>query len=172
MLRILGGINRNQRGFTLIEVLAAVAITGLIGAGSAMAANQVMNVNALSTNHVLAVKQVENAVYWIGRDVRMAQIVQPGGGSGFPLTISWTEWNNTTHQVTYVINNGDLQRSNSINGTPQLQMVVARYINGNADSTSCQYNNGELALKLTSLVSGFRASTETRLTKVMPRSAQ
>ena len=172
MLQRLGAINRNQRGFTLIEVLVAVAITGLIGAGIAMAASQVMNVNALSTNHVIAVKQVENAAYWINRDVRMAQIIQPSGGSGFPLSLSWVEWNNTTHQVSYAINNGELQRSSSINGTQPVQMVVARHINSNADNTSCQYSNGVLTFKVTASVSGFRPASETRMAQVIPRSAQ
>jgi prepilin-type N-terminal cleavage/methylation domain-containing protein len=172
MLQRLRAINRNQKGFTLIEVLVVVAITGMIGAGSAMAVTQVMTVNAASTNHVIAVKQVENAAYWITHDVRMAQIVQPTGGSGFPLSLSWVEWDNTTHQVSYAINNNELLRSSSINGTPPMQMAVARYISSDANSTSCQYANGVLAYKLTSLVTGFKQASETRMAQVIPRSAQ
>lgn len=149
-----------------------MAITTLLGAGITMSAVQVMNVNSLSTNHIVAVKQVENATYWINRDLRMAQIIQTSGGSGFPLNLSWVEWDNTTHQVTYDINNGNLQRSSSINGTQPMQMMVAQYISSDADKTSCQYANGVFSFKVTALVNGFRPASQTRMAQVIPRSAQ
>ncbi len=172
MRQRLESINRNQKGFTLIEILVAMAITGFIGVGLTMAASQVMSVNALSVNHVIVVKQVENAAYWINRDARMAQIIQPNGVSGFPLNLSWVEWDNTTHQVAYVISNGELQRSSSINGTQPIQIAVAQYIDSNADNTSCQYSNGVFNFKVTASVSGFRPANQTRMAQVIPRSAQ
>ena len=137
-----------------------------------MAAYQVMNVYALSTNLVMAVKQVENAAYGITRDVRMAQTIQPSGDSGFPLSLSWVEWDNTTHQVSYAINNGELRRSHSINGAQPIQTVIAEHISSDTDKTSCQYANGVLTFKVTASVSGFRPASETRMAQVIPRSAQ
>ncbi len=162
----------SESGFTLIEILVAVAISGLIGAGLTMTAVQVMNVNSLANNHVVVVKQVENAAYWLNRDVRMAQIIQPGGGSGFPLNLSWVEWDNTTHQVSYALVNSALQRSSSTNGTQPTQMVVGQYIDCNADYTNCQYANGVFTFKVTVSLDGFRGASETRMAQVMPRSAQ
>ncbi len=172
MRRRFGPINTGQDGFTLIEILVAVAISGLIGAGIDMAAVHVMNLNAVRVNHVTAVKQVENAAYWINRDLRMSQIIQPSGGSGFPLNLSWVEWDNTTHQVSYTLVNSELQRSSSVNGTPAMPMIVAQYISSNADNKTCQYANGVFTFKLTASVSGFRAASETRMAQVIPRSAQ
>ncbi len=172
MRQRLRAISRHQKGFTLIEVMVATALTGIIGAGIAMAVYHVTNVSAQSTNHVIAVKQVENTIYWINRDGRMAQTIQPGGGSGFPLSLSWVEWDNTTHQVSYTLQNSILQRSHSINGTQPAQMVVAQYINSNADNTSAQYSTGMLTLKVTASVGGYGPASETRTAQVIPRSAQ
>ncbi len=172
MRQRLWSVKKGQVGFTLIEILVALAISGFIGAGLTMATVQVMNVNALSVNHVTVVKQVENALYWINRDVRMAQIIQPGGGSGFPLNLSWVEWDNTTHQVSYTLVNSELQRSSSVNGTQPMPMLVAQYISSNTDNTSCQYANGVFSFKVTASLGGFRPASETRMAQVIPRSAQ
>jgi prepilin-type N-terminal cleavage/methylation domain-containing protein len=159
-------------GFTLIEVLIATAIIGLIGAGLSIAVGQVINVNAISNSHVVAVKQVENAAYWLNRDVRMAQIIEPNGASGFPLNLSWVEWDNTTCQVSYTLVNDELKRSVSVNGTGPVVMKVAQHISVSPDDTLCQYNNGVLNFKLTASVAGFRPAREIRFAQVTPRAAQ
>lgn len=171
MRRISGPKNGSQQGFILIEVVVAIAITGLIGAGITMSAVQVMNVRALSTNHIIAVKQVESAAYWINRDVRMSQGILPGAGSGFPLNLSWVAWDNTSNNVSYEINDGQLRRRHSVNGTPPVQTAIAKYINSDPVSTNCSYSSGVFTFKVTASVNGFRPSSETRLIQVIPRSA-
>ncbi len=164
-------INRNQRGFTLIEVLAATAITGLIGVGIVAAIFQVLNVNALSTNHVTVLKQVESALHWLSRDAQMAQTVQPSGESGFPLSLSWVEWDNTKHQVSYTLENSKLYRSHSVNGGEPSRAMVAEHINTGSDVTNCQFANRVLTLKVTASVGGFRPARETGMAQVIPRPA-
>ena len=172
MLRKLWRKIAERKGFTLIEVMVALAIAGLIGTGVTTTIFQILSINASSQNHVLAVKQVENAATWLNNDVRMAQIIEPGGVSGFPLDLTWVEWDNTTHQVSYTISNGELQRSSSTNGTQPMQIVVGQYIDDNADNTNCQYSNGVFNFKVTASSGGFRRASETRMAQVIPRSAQ
>ena len=164
-------IGKNQKGFTLIEIIIAIAVTSLIGVGVTAAIFNTLSVNALSSNHLTVLKQIENAAHWINRDVQMSQTVQPGGGSGFPLTLSWVEWDNTAHQVTYSLVSGELQRSHSVDGSAPTQYVVAEYISNDPAQTSCQFTGGVFTFKITASVGGFRPAIETRTAQVIPRAA-
>ncbi len=170
MLSRLRSILKHQSGFTLIEVLVATAITGLIGAGIAGAVSHIINVNALTSNHLIVVKQVENAVHWINRDVRMAQVTQTSGSSGFPVSFSWVEWDNSSHNVSYVLQDGQLHRNASVDGEEQ-SIIVADHININPDKTNCQYVDGVFTLKLTVSTGGFHPASETGTMQVIPRTA-
>jgi len=171
MRRALGAINKNQKGLTLIEILVAIAVSSFIGVGIMAAISQMFTVNALSTNHVNAVKQVEKAVYWLSRDAQMAQIVQPAGGSGFPLNLSWVEWDNAGHQVTYTLENDKLRRSHSVNGGEPSWITVAEHMNTNPEKLNCQFASGVFTFKVTTSISGFRSASETRTAQVIPRAA-
>jgi prepilin-type N-terminal cleavage/methylation domain-containing protein len=169
MLGKLINLFREKKGFTLIEVLVAVAVTSLIGLGAGVTTSQIFNVNGMTGSRMIAVKQVENAVSWISRDSQMAQVVQVGGGAGFPITLNWTEWDNTTHQVIYSIQNNQLKRSESINSNPAAVIVAADHISSDAALTNCQYASGIITYKLTVTVGGFRPASETRTFRIVPR---
>ena len=162
-------INKNQRGFTLIELVVAITITALIVGGVTMAIFQVFDVNGRSTTRMTAVKQVENAVYWISRDAKMAQDVQPDEDSGFPLNLTWVEWDNTVHQITYTLENGELERNHYIDDGEPTETVVARHINPDPEMTNCQFVGGVLTFELTAALGGFRPASETRVCEVIPR---
>jgi prepilin-type N-terminal cleavage/methylation domain-containing protein len=89
-------MKNNQRGFTLIELIIAVAITALITGGITTALYQVYNVNTLNTNHMTATRQVQNAGFWISQDSQMAQIVVTADDAGTAetefLILSWSGW--------------------------------------------------------------------------------
>lgn len=118
---IFHSINKNQRGFTLVEVLLALAITGIIAGGITMTIFQVFDVSARSSNHMVAIRQVQNAGYWISHDALMAQKPDATGASGF-LTLSWVGWEykcaeNTcidAYEVCYTYEGGKIQRHQKI----------------------------------------------------------
>ncbi len=165
-------INRNQKGFTLIELMLAIAIGGLIAGGITAAIFQVVIGSARTNNHMIAVRQVQNAGYWVSHDAQIAQSIDIGGsGGGFPLTLTWTDWeSNNVHQVTYTLvampgsELKNLQRSHSINGTTQQTGIMAQFIE--STQTSCSWNNGVLAFNITATVHG---QTETRVYGVTRR---
>jgi prepilin-type N-terminal cleavage/methylation domain-containing protein len=168
-LRLLRG---NQKGFTLLEVIAVVAITGLIGAGVAMASVQVMNQGASNSDYTTASRHALNAIYWISRDAQMAQTVEPSGDSGFPLNLQWVEWDNSRHRVTYSISTADdkLRRSYSIDGGEPRQTVVAQYINSAAENTTCEFTDGMVTLRMTATVgTGLNAVSVTKVREIAPR---
>ncbi len=133
-------INKNQRGFTLIELLVAIAITGLITGGLTMTIFQVFDVNALTSNHMTAVRQVQNAGYWVSHDAQMAQSVVITGVSGFPLILTWTDWETgDEYKVDYdLLVDNELKRSHFINDGEPSGTLVAQYI----DSANCEFSGG------------------------------
>jgi prepilin-type N-terminal cleavage/methylation domain-containing protein len=165
----------SQKGFTVIELMVALIITGLIGIGSTMATVQVVNQSARDNDYTTASRNVQNAIQWISRDAQMSQIVELTGDSGFPFTLLWREWDDTSHSVTYSISDGDLRRSYSVDGGEPSETLIAQYINSTSDNTSFNVEitteNVTLAtVKVTATVgTGLNAVSLTKEREVIPR---
>ncbi len=169
MLRRLRSIRKNQGGFILVEMIAVLGIMGLIGAGATLATIQMVQQGARNSDYTNASQHAMNAIFWISRDAQMAQNVTPDeGDSGFPLTLSWTEWDNSEHQVVYIIEDGKLKRSYS--GGGQGQVVVAENINAVAENTTCKVTGEVLTLTVTATVGAeSKAISVTRVREIIPR---
>ena len=171
----LGLVHKNQRGFTLIEVLIAIAVTALIIGGITMAIFQTFTVSARTSSHMTAVRQVQNAGHWISQDAQMAQEVDTNDDLGTPLelelvTLTWTEWvDGTVNTVIYSITADDeLKRSHSEDGGPPTAMIVARFID--LAETKSELSDDTLILTITATVSDFTGETsETGVYEITPR---
>jgi prepilin-type N-terminal cleavage/methylation domain-containing protein len=165
----LGLINKNQLGFTLVEVILAIAISGIITGGITMTIFQVFSGNIRTGNHMTAVRQVQNAGYWVSHDAQMAQpnSIDDNPSGGEFLVLGWTDWANDDHQVVYnLLADNKLQRSHSINDGDTETSIIAEYIN--PDQTSCVWDDdsGELTFTVTATVG---EQTETRVYEAVPR---
>jgi prepilin-type N-terminal cleavage/methylation domain-containing protein len=163
---------KKQTGFTLVEVLVVLAITSIIGTGIATSIMQITNINSSSNNRMVAIKQVENALHYINRDAQMAQTIQTGGSSF--LAITYCDWDNTVHTITYTLNGSptQLQRSETTGTGQPTVTTVANYVD--SSNTSCSFDSSlnELTVILTSNVGGYKPASETRTLKVRLRSIQ
>ena len=170
MFHKLRRISKGQKGFTLIEVIGALAITSLIGVGTATATVQMLTQGANNSDYNAASQHTMNAIYWISRDAQMSQTIEPDEGSGFPLTLSWTEWDNSEHEVTYSIEDDKLRRSYSLNSGGASETVVAQYINSISTNTTCEFTSGVLIVKVTATVGdGSHALNVTQMREIIPR---
>ena len=179
MFKRLGSINKKQRGFTLIELIIALAITGAITGGISMSIFQTLNYNARSNARMVAVKQVENAIHYINRDVQMAQIIEPAADpdpDGFDLILTWVEWEgNIENVVTYSLDtdSNELKRTHDRDGG-STELTVARHVNTDADDTYCAFDDTDwiFTLKITATVRGYPEDiSETREVRVTPRTS-
>ena len=177
-MKMLKLVNNNQKGFTMIEVVIAIAITAIITGGIIMTIFQVFDGNTRSSNHMIAVRQVQNAGYWVSHDTLMALSVEPTADpDGLPLTLTWTDWNGDEHEVVYtLLADNELQREHYINydpvtnPDPDSTIFVAEYINPDPAKTNCQFTSGELIMTVTATVgSGSQESSETRVYRILPR---
>jgi prepilin-type N-terminal cleavage/methylation domain-containing protein len=162
---------KNESGFTLIETLVSLAITGLIGLGATMSIAQVCNETTRNDDFTTASRNVMNAIYWISQDAQTAQIIS--GVTGFPqtadLSLAWVDWDNSSHNATYSLENGQLKRSYNVDG--QITMtLIAEYINPGANMTNCVSANGTLTLTITSSFGeGSRIVDVTRIREITCR---
>ncbi len=173
-----GLVHKDEKGITLIELVVVLGVAGIITSAITMTFFQVFINNAHSTAHMTAVKQVENAIHWLNRDVQGAQSVNIAP-SGFPLTLTWVEWNNKKQEVTYRL--GDmgggakqLERQHvtydaSGNVIGNQTTLVARYIDPGSTMTNCQYSGGVFTYTITATVTGLRSASETRKGEIKPR---
>ena len=167
-----GRILRSQPGFTLIEVILALAITCLIGGGVSTATIQILKQGVRNGDYTTASQYTMNAVYWISRDAEMSQTVTTDGVSGFPLTLSWTDWGSAEYQVVYTIEDDKLKRSYSVNGGEPSQTVVAEYVNTISENTTCEFASRVLTMQVTTTIGqGAHAVSVTNRRKIFIRSS-
>jgi len=160
----------NQRGFTLVEVMVGVVIMALVGLAAAIAIIQVVNAGR-NSSHMSALRQVQTAGYWVSRDGLQAQGVSIAEGTGFPLELTWQDWDDyEVHQVVYSLQDmpsGSLKklwRQETINGGEPTNTLVARYIDTSA--TSCQWDGSQITFEVSATL---EQQTESRTYEIKPR---
>jgi len=63
----------NQRGITLIEMLIALGISGVIVGGLAAAIYSIMNITGRGNAEIKALRDIQSASYWISNDAQMQE---------------------------------------------------------------------------------------------------
>jgi len=122
-----------QSGMTTVELITAVAITGIIVAFLGTAIYQIFNVSDYGNNRLTALHELQNAAYWLNVDGQGS--VNATVGSQLVLRLS----DNST--VTYSLSGTNLLRSSS-----GPQMTLAR----NISSVTFSVNSRLATMYLTS----------------------
>jgi len=179
MRNIILFINKNQKGFTLTELLVALAITAVMSSAIAMSVSQLFSVSIGDTNRMNAVKQVENALHYINRDAQQSSIdrsqipiITNTSLTSVPLVLKWTNYvDNKDYEVSYSVTGNDLIRTQTVNNRPPTTAVITNTRVASDISSDSTYSfNGEVILiNLVSSVEGYRPADEFRAFEVKPR---
>jgi prepilin-type N-terminal cleavage/methylation domain-containing protein len=126
-----------QKGMTLVEMVVATAVTGIIVVFLGTSIYQILTISGYGNNRLIAAHELENAAYWLKFDGQQA--VAASGSSGLSLTLS----DNST--VTYSLNGTELRRTAGGN-----IMTLAR----NIASLNFSVSSRVITMSLTSSPSG------------------
>jgi len=105
-------VKRGEKGFTLLELLIGAAIMALVVGAAATSITTILLNQGRAAGESVALPQVQNAGYWIWRDVQMASNVTPGDPNGFPLslTIPVDDSRDNDYSIEYVFEGNKLKR--------------------------------------------------------------
>lgn len=190
ILHKLRTVNRIQQGFTLVEILVAIAVTGVIGAAVGTLAFQTVNINASNTNRQIAITQVENAVHYVSRDTQQAQYIIPTDitdialvvdpitnevsfdlVAGDKLALTWIAWDNTKNEILYTVVSGTLQKTTTINSSFISTVNIAD--NMSIASGTWNVNTKVCSFQIEATVGvGRSQKAESRTFQIIPRSVQ
>ena len=173
-------MKHGEKGYTLIELIIAITIMVLVSGAAGAVIFQILRNIERNNDHITAVRQVQNAGYWISRDAQMAQDVTTDNLT-LPdfLILSWTEWDDTGdpiyHSATYSFEEltggiAKLKRGHWSSAGANEQTLIAEYIYydpNDVDVTSkASYESPLLTVQLTAL---FEEILETREYKIKHR---
>ena len=169
----LGIISKSQVGFTIVELMLALAISGVLSTGVTMTLFQMVTGSARTSNHMTAVRQVQNAGYWVSRDAQLMQgepiIVTDGGGQLVSVTLSWIDWNDTLNTVIYTFEGTD-EGTELWRDDGAQPALIARFIDPAPTKTMCDFSGGVLTFTVTVTVgSGSQEQSESRVYRIVPR---
>jgi prepilin-type N-terminal cleavage/methylation domain-containing protein len=144
-------------GFTLVEMVVALAVAGLILVGSAALMHYMVVATSQQSDQVLARLQVQYVSFWISQDAVQAQQIEVEnsagnatlGIKGFPLTITWEDDNGNNNTVVYDLQDTgekpwQLTRELEVNGVSKGTSVVSQYLvpwSAQGQGTWCVVNN-------------------------------
>jgi prepilin-type N-terminal cleavage/methylation domain-containing protein len=171
-------ISGHNKGFTLIEMVLALAILGSIGGVMAMTISQTIFGSRRSNDQATVLSQVQTAGYWMARDAQMSQydllVADDDPDSPEVAHFEWSDWAASELllcEIDYTLVDNKLIRTLYEDGIVVNEITVAR----NIDQVSCTYYinvsgyHDEKKLTISITASSGEASL-TREYKARPRS--
>jgi prepilin-type N-terminal cleavage/methylation domain-containing protein len=146
---------KGQQGFTLVELLIVISITGLIASFLGSAVYQMFTITEYGNSIMTAIHDLQNISNWLNRDGQTAS--NATGGSQLVLTLP------DTSTITYALVGTELQRSDGSS-----QITVAR----NITSADFTVSDRMVTLDVTSAPAGRQDASQQGTYQVYLRPAE
>jgi len=146
---------KGERGFTLVELLIATAITGLIVGVLGTAIYQIVTVTDYGNERLIAMHELQNAAHWFNLDGQEARTAT--GGAELSLALS------DNSSVIYTVNGTELRRT-----AGDVTLTLAR----NITSANFSVANNIITMTLVSSPEGRWGVSEQGTYQVSPRPTQ
>jgi prepilin-type N-terminal cleavage/methylation domain-containing protein len=162
-------LKTTEKGFTLIELLVGISIAAVIVAAASMTIITMMRLSPQSNNWAIALRQVQNAGYWISHDVQMSQgniDIDPDPDTFLTLTLPYeSEGTIADKIIAYQFEDmGDgLQRL--MRDDAGQQIMVAEFIS----NRTAEYNSDNCTLTFTITATSGNVPPVTRQYEAMQR---
>jgi prepilin-type N-terminal cleavage/methylation domain-containing protein len=142
--------SKPQKGYGLIEMVIGLALAGILTTGITTFTVQTITESTRANNRMQATMQVENAGYWVSRDVQMAENLTLGADAGFPMQLLWVDSDLNQYQVSYNVTEGQIQRTLVKNDEEPVRTFIAQPVNPDPSLTNLSYAGGLLTFNVTS----------------------
>jgi prepilin-type N-terminal cleavage/methylation domain-containing protein len=158
-------LKKGQRGFTLIEVLVGMTILAIVVGTASMAVITMSRLSPRTNGWAVALRQVQDAGYWICLDVYQSQTIEIGTGETY-LTMTQPQAEPPPRTVIYqwqTMDGGErLMRDDGTN-----TIMIAEYI---TDHPAPEYNtdNGTLTFSITATYGGVSAPMQYEASQRIP----
>lgn len=97
---------------TLIEILLALGISGVIVGGLAASIYVIMSVTGRGNAEITLLRDIQSASHWISNDARMAKdITLTGGVPANGMVLGWNDIDGNPHSSSYTYSGRELIRS-------------------------------------------------------------
>ena len=134
-------MKKGEKGFTLVELLVALSIAAFVVGATSMTIITMMRLTPKTNNWAIALRQVQDAGYWISRDVMMSDNITVGG-TGNPTFLTMIQPQTQLPKKTIVYQfqdmSGGLKRLMRTDTDNNTTIMVAEYIS--SDNTTATYS--------------------------------
>ncbi len=108
---------RREQGYTLVELVISLAITGVIFTMVGTVLYQINNVSKYGNDRLIAIHEVQNSGYWFNFDGQMALSATDEDSLIFSLPSGQT--------ITYSLDGKDLKRTDGTSSMTLAQNITA-----------------------------------------------
>jgi prepilin-type N-terminal cleavage/methylation domain-containing protein len=164
---------KKESGFTLIELLISTAILAVVVAGLSLTINTIMNTYNIARDKSIAMRQVQNAGYWMTQDIQRVESPPPNLSS-FPIQMQCYTGDDLSDTVTIaysIVTEDEVNRIyKSVNGGEN--MLIADYIINTPDKTSISSSTDNVTGEkyyILEVTASFNAAEESGIYVIKPR---